>query len=243
MNCLLIENNQITAKRIQTLTKKAFGDSIYIKNIGSLQEAWICLKLYPHPDFIILNSNLENGDIYKIFEDIEINCPIIIVAPREKFIIKAFNINIFDFLIEPINERDLKRSIEKVFNYFSLKVLVTPYNKKSHCIYLKFGSKFYFTNLNHISFIQKHDDFALLVTKDGTRIKLPANVDSLFEQLRKFKFFPINRSLVINFDSILRITYKKEIPNLHLKQDQTQVISIPKNRIQYFNHWLNKYSA
>ncbi|MCB0805207.1 MAG: response regulator, partial [Bacteroidales bacterium] len=65
-------------------------------------------------DLIFLDIELNDGNSFGIFEQIEINKPIIFVTAYNEYAIKAFQLNSIDYLLKPLQYERFYQSMEKI---------------------------------------------------------------------------------------------------------------------------------
>ncbi|MEX2568234.1 MAG: response regulator [Cyclobacteriaceae bacterium] len=65
------------------------------------------------PDLIFLDIHLSDGSGFEIFEQIKVRSPIIFTTAYDEYALKAFEVNSIDYLLKPIGEENLKKSLEK----------------------------------------------------------------------------------------------------------------------------------
>ncbi|MEZ4903559.1 MAG: response regulator [Spirosomataceae bacterium] len=72
--------------------------------------AWLSTN---QTELIFLDIHLADDLCFKIFEQIDIATPIIFTTAYDQYAIRAFRVNSLDYLLKPIEQTDLQRSLEK----------------------------------------------------------------------------------------------------------------------------------
>jgi two-component system LytT family response regulator len=63
-----------------------------------------------------MDIHLADGSSFAIFEEVNITCPVIFTTAYDEYALKAFEVNSIDYLLKPINQKDLERAISKYKN-------------------------------------------------------------------------------------------------------------------------------
>ena len=113
MKTIIIEDENLTAKRLESLLHK-YDNSIQIEAIlPSVQETIKWFESNPEPDLIFMDIHLEDDLAFKIFEQVRIAAPVIFTTAYDEYMIQAFKVNSIDYLLKPINYEELVQAIEK----------------------------------------------------------------------------------------------------------------------------------
>jgi two-component SAPR family response regulator len=60
---------------------------------------------------------------YRCFEEVKITTPVIFTTTYAEYALKAFEFNSIDYLLKPINLKELERAIDK-FSRYNSKVVI-----------------------------------------------------------------------------------------------------------------------
>lgn len=124
MDILIIEDEEIAYRTLCNMLHK-YDQSIIIKGwIKSIDEAIEWLSVHTMPDLIFLDIKLVDGLSFEIFEHIEINVPIIFTTAYHEYAIKAFEVNSIDYLLKPISQENLEKSLQKFKKFHLQKIPV-----------------------------------------------------------------------------------------------------------------------
>ena len=67
----------------------------------------------PHPDLIMLDIQLGDGLSFDIFRKVKVESYVIFTTAYDEYAIKAFELNSIDYLLKPVDESRLAKSLEK----------------------------------------------------------------------------------------------------------------------------------
>ena len=68
----------------------------------------------PMPDMVFMDIHLADGLAFRIFEQVEVPCPIIFTTAYDQYALQAFQVNSIDYLLKPISAADLRRALDKL---------------------------------------------------------------------------------------------------------------------------------
>lgn len=170
--------------------------------------------------FILSDIQLLDGISFDLFDDIEIDTPIIFCSAHDEYLFKAFNSNGIAYVLKPYSKSDFNKAIEKYQSLFNK----GDYNTLNHNVLSKLKSALKEENVNYkkrfvikknkgiqllnvsdITFIEASGDFCIAMDKNGKQSTISQNLSSIYQQINPNKFFKINRSEIVNIDFIENI--------------------------------------
>ncbi len=251
INCLIIEDEQLAAERLSGLIEEMFDDIRVIGNTPSIIKS-IDFLSNNKIDLIFMDIHLSDGLSFKIMEQIRIDIPIIFTTAYDKYAIKAFKYNSVDYLLKPINEDELKASIEKFKKINNTTILdigklinsfsqVNREYKKRFLVQI--GTKIKSIEVSNVAYFYAMDKAVYMTVKTGASYIIDNTLESLEEVLDEDKFFRINRKMIINSESIENMeAYSRGRVFISLKPNPPKgidgIVSI--DRSSEFKSWLNK---
>ena len=126
MRYIIIEDEQLAAKRLRSLIEELQPNYEFVAKFDSVESATISLPPLKY-DLLFMDIQLADGISFDIFDQIQIDKPIIFTTAYDEFALKAFKTNSVDYLLKPIDLNELKRAIEK----FEKNQSVTPVRTKT----------------------------------------------------------------------------------------------------------------
>lgn len=250
MRVLIIEDEKLLAERLDRLITKIEPKSVILDKLQSIEESvnWFNKN---EADLIFLDIHLSDGLSFKIFEQVEVNTPIIFTTAYDQYAIKAFKLNSIDYLLKPIDEDELKESIKKYKNLdnkqniIDLKQLLSsvenPKNeyKKRFMVYA--GQKVKTIKTEDIAYFYVMEKSVFMCTKNNENYDVDFSLDKLEAFLDPDMFFRINRRYIINIESI------KNMYPLSNSRIKVELNPLPKeetnvslHRCRNFKNWLNQ---
>jgi len=170
-------------------------------------------------DFILSDVQLLDGVSFDLFNQIEINCPIIFCSAHDEYLFQAFNTNGIAYILKPYTQEDFKKALDKYQSFFkqdnytidndilgalklALKEEQTNYKKR---FVIKKAKGIHLLQVADISIVEASGDFCIVICYNGKRHTISQNIGAIIEQLSPKKFYKINRSQIVHIDFIKNI--------------------------------------
>src|SRR5882724_12824273 len=123
MRVIIIEDEIPAANRLVKMLQGIHDEIEVIKKIDSVELAVSFLRSAENIDLIFMDIQLADGLSFDIFKQVEVKSPVIFTTAFDQYTLKAFKVNSIDYLLKPIDEKELRLAVEK---YQEL------YHKKEH---------------------------------------------------------------------------------------------------------------
>jgi len=203
-------------------------------------------------DLIFLDIHLSDGLCFKIFDEVEITTPIIFTTAYDQYAIQAFKVNSVDYLLKPINKFDLAQSYEKFrtvhlketsFNYTALKEMIGDMKEKKYQkgFLVVQGDTIKTVQTEEISYFFAEGKYVFLVEKTGERFLIDTTLENLTKVLDPDYFFRINRQIIVQFESIKKMSswFSRRI-KLELNPPFEKETIVNTESVKEFKDWLNQ---
>ncbi|MDH6358863.1 LytTR family DNA-binding domain-containing protein [Parabacteroides sp. PF5-9] len=181
-----------------------------VAELESIEESVCYFKNNPHPDIIFMDIHLADGTAFKIFEQVEIDAPVVFTTAYDDYALQAFQVSSVDYLLKPVTLISLERSLNKLrlFNTEQRlehirktnKTITSRHTIKSLLIMLP--DKFYPLPVEQICYIYTTNEKVTAYTMDGKQHPVDSTLDALSEQLDENIFFRANRQFIISRQAI-----------------------------------------
>ncbi len=113
MRVIIIEDELPAANRLAKLLHN-YNDAIEIVNKSdSIESSVRYLRTAKNIDLIFMDIQLADGLSFDIFEQVSITTPVIFTTAFDQYTLKAFKVNSIDYLLKPIDENELEKSLNK----------------------------------------------------------------------------------------------------------------------------------
>ncbi|MCK9280062.1 MAG: LytTR family DNA-binding domain-containing protein [Melioribacteraceae bacterium] len=210
MKAIIIEDEKLAANRLEKMIIEIDPSIIISAKLESIKDSvkWFTVNKC---DLIFCDIQLSDGNSFNIFEQIEIDTPIIFTTAYDQYAIKAFKLNSIDYLLKPIKRSELLDSIKK---YKSIKsssmidyeeILYAIKNKEAEYkkrFLIQYGSKIKKIEIEQIAFFYAMEKSVFAVTFENNTYPIDYTLDKLEEVIDPKKFFRINRKILLNLEAI-----------------------------------------
>ncbi|GAB3714461.1 LytTR family DNA-binding domain-containing protein [Spirosoma flavus] len=258
MNVVIIEDENLTAKRLEGLLHKYDPAIDVLERIPSVSEA-VSWFTDPHPtvDLVFMDIHLEDDLGFRIFEQTELTTPVVFTTAYDEYMIQAFKVNSIDYLLKPINYDELVAAIEKfkaLKKQFGqdnpatpdIEKLLSLIGKPKETEYkdrfmITVGTKIRSIPTSDIAYFFLEEKVVFLVTKDGLNLPVDYSLDKLVQLLNPRQFFRISRQFLVSLPAIQSIhTFSAGKLKLDLAPKSRHEVFVSGDRMTEFKEWLGK---
>ena len=238
MKVLIIEDEAPAFRRLQKQLEKLCPEVEILEVIDSIEDSVKWLIDNPAPDLIFMDIQLSDGLSFDIFEKVEISKPVIFTTAFDDYMLRAFKVNSIDYLLKPISEEDLHRSLTKyaqLKNGFTaptgaelgtlIKSIRLDDRSFKNRFLVKMGEKLLSVEACQIAYFQTKNGIVYLVTNEGKKYLMDLTLDDLCKQLEPEKFFRANRQFIISYASI------KEVSRYHKGKLEVKIDPVPSENV------------
>jgi DNA-binding LytR/AlgR family response regulator len=256
MNVLIIEDELLAAQLLEKQLINIDNNINIISTIDSIEKSVEWFKNNPHPDLIFLDIQLSDGLSFNIFNQVEVNSPVIFTTAYDQYALKAFEINSIDYLLKPIDIESLRTSLKKYnklnpnnsdsnfnidFNKFLADFSINKKTYKSRFLINK-GDSLQIVDINKIAYFYSEQKATFIITKDNKKYISNDSLDSIINNVDPSIFYRINRQFIVSINSIGKISnyfnYKLKLDLIPKTDNDNTVIS--RTKVKEFKEWLSK---
>lgn len=248
MKIIIFEDEKHNAERLIHLLQQAVPLLEVIAVIESVEDGVKWFNSSPgKTDLIFMDIQLSDGNCFEMFEQVDIRIPIIFTTAYDSFALQAFKVYSVDYLMKPIDLKDLKRALEK-YEYFKLPAepainisrIAEEFFKREHTRFMgKINNQLVYVKAKDIAYLHFSEGLTWATTLNNQKTPLDYSLDQIEKMLDKNLFFRINRQLIVHIDAIKKITTyynSRLVIQLFPLMDTEAVIS--RERVSSFKSWL-----
>jgi DNA-binding LytR/AlgR family response regulator len=249
MRILIIEDEPLVAKDLENLLRK-INDGIQIDAVlSSVESAKKWFSANALPDLILSDIQLSDGNSFEIYETLQLNCPIIFTTAYDDYAIRAFKLNSIDYLLKPVDVKELTTAINKYKSLTSesilaeqLKSLMGSWNQQPHKKYKERFLSLHRNTLvpvmqNEVAFFHKEELIYLHTMANERYISDHQTMDEVESYLNPEFFFRVNRQFIIHIQSVGRIKTTHKGLTVQLKPPFNNEIDISREKAVMFKNW------
>ncbi len=252
MKVLLIEDEFPAAKRLRKLIQNCCPEAEILDVIDSVETAVKWLNEFDAPDLIFMDIQLADGLSFDIFAQTELKSPVIFTTAYDQYTLKAFKVNSVDYLLKPIDERELEAAFKKYSQLYAepttydpqaINQLIANLSQKSYKerFLVKIGQQITYVAVKDIAYFYSQDGLVYAQTHQGKRHNLDYTLDQLETLVDPNHFFRINRKIITQLPAIKKIhTYFNSRLKLELCPKLDLEVIVSRDRVGDFKFWLDK---
>lgn len=257
MRIIIIEDEQLAAERLEELIQQYDPDVQIVASLDTVQDAVAWFASNPAPDLAFFDIQLADGKSFEIFEQTQVNCPVIFTTAYDEYALKAFQVNSVDYILKPIDFEHLSKAFAKFDQMKSAFAQTTPAitletmqqvmqslqkpSYKSRFV-VKSGAQLHAVPAGEILYFFHEDKIVWLKRSDGKRFAVDFTLEQLEDLLNPEQFFRLNRKFIANFDAIQGVTaytnsrLKIQLPGM----PDAEKILISRERVKDFKVWFGE---
>ena len=114
MRTIIIEDELPARAKLEAMLRVIDPSIEVIAQLGSVKETLQWLKNNAEPDLAFVDIQLSDDHSFEIFKQHPVKFPVVFTTAYDKYIMESFEFNSVDYLLKPITEEKLTRSLEKV---------------------------------------------------------------------------------------------------------------------------------
>lgn len=249
MKLLIIEDEPLVAKDLQKLILEAEPGASILQVISSVDAAKKWFSHNPPPDIVLSDIQLSDGISFDIFETLHLSCPIIFTTAYDEYAIRAFKLNSIDYLLKPVDGKELKAALTKYKSLTTentlggqLKELMSNWGNQTKKYKERFLTLHRNTlvpvSQNDIAFFHKEELIYLQTMGNEKFISEHHTLDEVETLLDPAVFFRVNRQYIIHIQSVGRIKTTHKGLTVQLKAPFNTEIDISREKAAAFKSWL-----
>ena len=113
MNAVIIEDEGLIAKELLNKIEQVSNDINVLEILPSLKTARKWFLQNAEPDLLFMDIQLSDGVSFDLFDEFQLQCPVIFTTAYDEYAVRAFKVNGIDYLLKPIDDSELKKAIDK----------------------------------------------------------------------------------------------------------------------------------
>jgi len=247
MRVLIVEDETAAYESLVEILKDIDPAIEVVGNTESVMQTVQWLQSNPEPNLILMDIHLSDGSSFLIFENIEVETPIIFTTAYDEYAIDAFKQNSVDYLLKPIKPEQLKRALDKfrkwtrleVVEYLSRLTQIAPPPQYKDKFLIPVKDKLFPIDLQDVSYFYTADKNTLVCLKDGRSYPYTSTLEQVYSSLNPTDFYRANKQYIIARGSVKDITIWFDNRLLiTLDTDVPERIYVSKNKAADFKAWI-----
>jgi DNA-binding LytR/AlgR family response regulator len=251
MTILIIEDEPLAAQRLENLVKELVPEATIAAQLDSIARAVAWLTQHT-PDLILMDIQLADGISFSIFDQCQVQSPVIFTTAYDAYALKAFKVNSIDYILKPVDRDELGAALAKfrtrqpqpadarqlLDNIGQAMQMLTKRYKTRFVV--KVGEHLKTIETDGILYFHSQEKTTFCHTRDGRSHILDHTLDQVEQMVDPTRFFRVNRKHLVSAESITDIiSYTNSRLRLEIRGSQDREIIVARERVQDFRAWLD----
>ena len=245
MQVIIIEDELPARAKLVSMLSTLNSTIQVVAQLGSVKESLDWLKNNREPELAFVDIQLSDDHSFEIFKKHPVKFPVIFTTAYDKYLLESFEFNAIDYLLKPITEEKLKRSLEKIqkleqhFLQGNILRLIQqqPAQHKLRIVARK-GTEFIALNLDEVAYFFTEHKITFVRDFQGRQMIVDKNLAELENDLSQKNFFRINRKFISNIKAIDRFKPDNGKIQVFLKPEMKEEIHVSKETAPAFRVWI-----
>ena len=248
VNYMIMEDERFAyeeLKRMMSVVRPDYHLQMWVESVDS---AVMALKSN-RPDLLIVDIRLSDGLCFDVFERVKVHTPVIFTTAYDEYALRAFQVNSIDYLLKPIEEKDLERALLKFEANCLTSSLSTKYKAletsylsgvKKNRFLVTIGDTYRYVEASDIAFFYSEDKYVYLHTFQGKRYIVNYSLEQLEQMLECRDFFRASRGCIAHIKAVKKVSkYFGGRLLVSLSPDCPHEVMVSRNRVNDFLKWLD----
>lgn len=248
MKIVIIEDENLAAEKLERYLLKYDTSIQIVQVLTSIKDAVSWFNEHQDFEIVFMDIQLTDGLSFEIFNQTRINAPVIFTTAFDEYAIDAFKVNSIDYILKPITFTDISRAMSK---FKSLKRAYAPegaienvaemitQNKKKDRFLVRLGNHIHSIKTEEISLFYAEGRTVYLVTRENKKYILDYKLEDLSKVLDTKVFFRVNRTFIINIQSIKDVVvYSNSRLKISTQFKTDKEIIVSREKVSAFKTWL-----
>lgn len=252
LKALIIEDEAPAYRRLHGLLSTHHPQLEVVDVVDTIQAAVAWFNDNSAPDVIFSDIQLSDGLSFEIYKQVPPPCPIIFTTAYDAYMLEAFRTNGIDYLLKPIEEEELARSVTKLMGLVRTTTPPLPDIQRlleavqgGGTIYrdrflVKLGTKLLPVATAEIAFFLSNEGSTELHTRNGKRHLLDQPLDEIEAQLDPRAFHRLNRQCIacVECIAVVHQHFNGKL-KVELKPPTAVEVMVSREKAKAFKEWLD----
>ncbi|MDD2584444.1 MAG: LytTR family DNA-binding domain-containing protein [Bacteroidales bacterium] len=249
MKVVIVEDEIVAARNLKRMIEVVDGSVKIVAVLQSVEESVDWFSKNSPPDIVFMDIHLADGEVFSVFDKVEIHSPIVFTTAYDEYALKAFKVNSIDYLLKPINNESLEKAFEKLSlltskqnnNELVSKIVKSIDSMKSfykrHFL-IPHKDKLIPLSVDEIAYIYTEFKITRIVCFNEKKFVLDSSLDELMTLLNPAYFFRANRQYIVSHGAIVDLSVwfgGKLAVNLLVETPERIIVSRARN--SDFKNW------
>ncbi len=245
MDVLIIEDELLAQAKLELMLTQLDPSVNVLAKLTSVKETLVWLNKNKAPDVAFVDIQLSDDHSFEIFRRFPVEFPVVFTTAFDKYLLESFEFNSIDYLLKPITEEKLNRSLSKLkklehhFSSGNISKLVNPERKsKKDRIIVRKGTEYIALTLDEIAYFYTEHRVVFVKSFNGQLFIIDKNIGELESEIDQSKFFRLNRKILTHVKAIEKFKPDNGKIRIFLKPEMKEEIHVSKEGAPAFRKWI-----
>ncbi|MBV5283582.1 MAG: response regulator transcription factor [Paludibacter sp.] len=254
MNIVLIEDEAIAMRMLRKVILSVYNSAVIVAELESVTDAlkWFAANRSTVVDVIFSDIQLIDGLSFEIFESLQLNFPVIFTTAYNEYAIRAFKVNGIDYLLKPVQEKEVEAALGKLKQtkslfsqqqMFEIQLMMQQFHPapvQLNPTFLAFQKeKIIPVKCENVAWLNTQNQILTAVMVNSQKMHLEETMDNIEKRLPKAEFFRVNRQYIVSRKAILEAEfYFNNRLSVKLNPPAAETVIISRERVFNFRNWL-----
>jgi len=237
ITCIIIDDELEARDVLEELLRK-FSEVEVLGKLSNVDEGIVAF-LKHKPSLVFVDVQMPQKDGFEFIHQIQnfaIDTTVVFVTAYHQYAVEAIKHSAFDYLLKPINQKELQKTIERFKSKTEKENLSKNINlllnniSDSKKLKLNTRTGFELVSAEKILFLEADRNYSHIHCINGDKMLSTQNLGSIEEMLPGNDFFRISRSHIININHLAAVDKKKK--QCKLSDIEAQPLKLARDRMK-----------
>ena len=213
IRCVIVEDEEMARNVLKSLLAQYCPDVMVCAEADDVISGKNMIETF-RPDLVFLDIEMPGGSGFKLLTSIENkDFEVVFITAYEQFAIKAIRHDALDYILKPIDPKELVAAVEKVNEakykktlkkqYDNLLKNLDPEQLVVRKISLSTADKIHLIDVDDIIRCESDNYYTIIFFKDGTSLLVSKTLKDMEQKLEEYDFVRTHKSHLVNMRCIM----------------------------------------
>ena len=212
IRCVIVEDEEIARKVLKSLLAQYCQDVMVCAEADDIVSGKAMIESF-RPDLVFLDIEMPGGSGFKLLSSVDnADFEVVFITAYEQFAIKAIRHDALDYILKPIDPKELVAAVEKVKEskykktlkkqYDNLLKNLDPEQLVVRKISISTTDKIHLINVDDIIRCESDNYYTIIFFKDGSNLLVSKTLKDMEQKLEEYDFVRTHKSHLANIRCI-----------------------------------------
>lgn len=212
IRCVIVEDEEIARKVLKSLLAQYCQDVMVCAEADDIISGKAMIESF-RPDLVFLDIEMPGGSGFKLLSSVDnADFEVVFITAYEQFAIKAIRHDALDYILKPIDPKELVAAVEKVKEskykktlkkqYDNLLKNLDPEQLVVRKISISTTDKIHLINVDDIIRCESDNYYTIIFFKDGSNLLVGKTLKDMEQKLEEYDFVRTHKSHLVNIRCI-----------------------------------------